>query len=339
MFAELQEMQIVVIDDNRANLDLLEQILSNAGYVNVLSIADATEVRRELYDSPPDLLLLDLHMPNVDGFEILRSLRSAMGPPDYLPVCVVTADTSVDVRRQALQLGARDFLLKPVDPIEVLLRTRNLLESRYLSRTYPRALELSRMQSLERLARIAELRSAPDFDHPLRVAELAGQLAGVLGLAEEAVEEITRAAVFHDIGKIAVPEELLRTGVPLAEDELEAIRQHTVLGADMLAGAPSATIQAAATIARSHHERWNGGGYPDAFVGEAIPNEARIVAVADAYDRLTSGDAPLDVQLALATIRAEAAASFDPSVVRALATLVADAQRVPAVAAASHAGL
>ena len=330
MSAELREMLIVVVDDNRANLDLLEQILTNAGYENVLAIADASEVHRELYDNPPDLLLLDLHMPNVDGFEILRSLRPAMGAPDYLPVCVVTADTSVDVRRQALQLGARDFLLKPVDAIEVLLRTRNLLESRYLSRTYPRALELARMQSLERLARIAELRAAADFEHPLRVAELAGQLAVAMGLAEDAVEEISRAAIFHDIGKIAVPEAVLRTGTPLTEEDHETMREHTVLGADMLAGAPSSTIQAAATIARSHHEHWDGSGYPDGFAGDGIPIQARVVAVADAYDRLTSATPPIDSATAVATIRSASGTRFDPAVVDALASLARDvAQPAP----------
>jgi putative two-component system response regulator len=320
MSAELREMLIVVVDDNRANLDLLEQILGNAGYENVLGIADASEVHRELYDNPPDLLLLDLHMPNVDGFEILRSLRPAMGAPDYLPVCIVTADTSLDVRRQALQLGARDFLLKPVDAIEVLLRTRNLLE-------------LARMQSLERLARIAELRSASDFEHPLRVAELAGRLATAIGLADDAVEEISRAAVFHDIGKIAVPEAVLRTRAetPLTEEDHEMVREHTVLGGDMLAGAPSATIQAAATIARSHHERWDGSGYPDGFAGEGIPLGARIVAVADAYDRLSSAVPPISAANAVAAIRSASGSRFDPSLVDALAGLAQDAaQHEPA---------
>ena len=324
MSAELREMLIVVVDDNRANLDLLEQILSNAGYENVLGIADASEVHRELYDNPPDLLLLDLHMPNVDGFEILRSLRPAMGAPDYLPVCVVTADTSVDVRRQALQLGARDFLLKPVDAIEVLLRTRNLLESRYLSRTYPRALELARMQSLERLARIAELRSAAIFEHPLRVAELAGQLAAAMGIAEDAVEEISRAAVFHDIGKIAVPEEALRTGTPLTEEDHETVREHTILGADMLAGAPSATIQAAATIARS-----------TTSTGMAPVTRTASPATASRSRRGSSPSQtprpadlaipPISVASAVATIQSASGTRFDPTVVDSLAGLARDA--------------
>src|SRR5579862_2193361 len=166
MATELHDMQIVLVDDNRTNLDLLEQILGTAGYDNVVSISDATSLADRLSDNPPDLLLLDLHMPQVDGFEILRSLEPELGAPHYLPVLVVSADTSVDIRRRALQMGARDFLLKPVDAIEVLLRTRNLLESRYLARTFPRELELARLQSLERLARFAEMRMAPDFGHP-----------------------------------------------------------------------------------------------------------------------------------------------------------------------------
>src|SRR5579871_2268794 len=115
MGTELREMRIVLVDDNRTNLDLLEQILATAGYENVTSVSDATSLSEALADEPPDLVLLDLHMPAIDGFEVLRSLGPVLGAPHYLPVMVISADTAVDVRRRALQLGARDFLLKPVD--------------------------------------------------------------------------------------------------------------------------------------------------------------------------------------------------------------------------------
>src|SRR5579871_3405765 len=166
MATDLRDMRVVLVDDNRTNLDLLEQILGTAGYRNVVSIFDATALSEELRQQPADLVLLDLHMPHVDGFEILQSLEAEIGAPCYLPVLVITADTSVEMRRRALQLGARDFLLKPVDAIEVLLRTHNLLETRYLTRTLPSEIEQARLQSLERLARFAEARTATDFGHP-----------------------------------------------------------------------------------------------------------------------------------------------------------------------------
>lgn len=316
MATELRDMQIILVDDNRTNLDLLEQILGTAGYENVVSISDATLLADRLEESPPDLVLLDLHMPQVDGFEILRSLQPALGAPHYLPVLVVSADTSIDIRRRALQLGARDFVLKPVDAIEVLLRTHNLLESRYLSRTFPRELEMARLQSLDRLARFAEMRMAADFGHPLRVGELAGRLATALGLPTDTVEQIRQAATFHDIGKLAVAERALRGQ---EDDDLAELRLHALIGADMLAASGSATVDLAAAIARSHHECWDGSGYPDGLEGEAIPLAARIVAVADAYDHLVAAGG--DDQQARTELAGHRDTRFDPAVVDALRDL------------------
>jgi putative two-component system response regulator len=319
MATELRDMQIVLVDDNRTNLDLLEQILGTAGYENVVSISDATLLADRLQENPPDLVLLDLHMPQVDGFEVLRSLQPALGAPHYLPVLVVSADTSIDIRRRALQLGARDFVLKPVDAIEVLLRTHNLLEARYLSRTLPRELEEARLHSLDRLARFAEMRKAADFGHPLRVAERSGQLAAALGLPVNAADQIRLAATFHDIGKLAVTERALHGS--LDDEDLAELRLHTLIGADVLAAGSSTAIDLAAAIARSHHECWDGSGYPDGLEGEAIPIAARIVAVADAYDHLVAGgtaDAQARNQLA-----EQGGSRFDPAVVDALRTLPA----------------
>jgi DNA-binding response OmpR family regulator len=132
MHAELGKMQIVAVDDTSVNLTLLATILASAEYDNVLCISDPYKVEEELGRNPPDLLFLDLHMPGRDGFEILAGLAPQVRGPDMLPVCVITADSDIKVRRQALQMGARDFIVKPIDAIEVLMRTRNLLEARWL---------------------------------------------------------------------------------------------------------------------------------------------------------------------------------------------------------------
>jgi len=311
MAAELHDMQIVLVDDNRANLDLLEQILGTAGYENVVSVADATSLSERLRERPPDLVLLDLHMPAVDGFEVLRSLAPALGAPHYLPVMVISADTSVEVRRRALQLGARDFLLKPVDAIEVLLRTRNLLEGRYLGRTYPRALEQQRLEVLERLARFAQSRVAPDFCHPQRVAALAQRLAATFGPDAGSAEEIHWAALLHDVGKLA-------QGDPAGVEDGDLAALHTVIGADLLAASGSSAIDLAAAVARSHHERWDGGGYPDGLAGDSIPLAARVVAVADAYDHLAQRGG--DTQ----ALEEQSGGAFDPAVVAALRALERD---------------
>jgi putative two-component system response regulator len=319
--SELAHMQVVLVDDNRTNLQLLEQILNTAGYENVHSVSDPSEVENELRSHPPDLVLLDLHMPSRDGFDVLRSLGPALAAPSYLPVCVITADTSVELKRRALQMGARDFLLKPVDPIEVMMRVRNLLEARYLARILPREVERGRLQSLARLVRFTGRRDAPQL--PQLAGTLAAQIARALELPDQTVAQIGRAAGFHDVGNIGISEAVLLKPGELTPEEVAIVRCHAEIGADIL-GAGSETIAMAAQIARFHHERWDGSGYPDGLAGEAIPLAARIGALAARYGGLVTGRPyrePQSHAQASAAIAAESGTRFDPDVVAAFERL------------------
>ena len=321
MQAELAKMQIIAVDDTSVNLTLLATILASADYENVVCITDPNTVEAEIAKHPPDLLFLDLHMPARDGFEILTALAPQVRGPDMLPVCVVTADSDIKVRRRALQLGARDFIVKPIDAIEVLMRTRNLLEARWLQQHLRYELERSGFENLERLAHIAEGRDSHDYEHATRVGALARRIAESLGLGSQFAALIRETAALHDVGKIVIPDSILRKPGPLTPEEVAVMRTHTTVGAEMFGTVThSETIAMAATIARSHHERWDGSGYPDGLAGDEIPIAARIVAVADVYDALVTNrpyrDA-LSEEEAIYEINTGKGTQFDPRVVDA----------------------
>ncbi|MGA2470095.1 MAG: HD domain-containing phosphohydrolase [Solirubrobacteraceae bacterium] len=321
MHAELNRMQIIAVDDNTVNLTVLERTLRGADYENVALVTDPHMVEATLAKYPPDLVFLDLHMPERDGFDILRALGPQIADPDLLPICVITADSEIEVRRRALQMGARDFLVKPIDSVEVLLRTRNLLESRWLQRHLRYELDRSGFENLERLARIAESRDIHSFEHATRVGALARRIAEMLGLGSGFAALVGETATLHDVGKIIVPDEIIRKPGPLTPDEIAVVRTHTVVGAEMIGSAStSEPITMAAATARHHHEHWDGSGYPDGLVGEQIPLVARIVAVADVYDALTSTRpyrAALSDFEAIREIDAGSGTQFDPRVVDA----------------------
>ncbi len=321
MHADVAKMQIIAVDDTSVNLTLLATILASADYENVVCITDPNTVEEEIAKHPPDLLFLDLHMPARDGFEILSALAPQVRGPDMLPVCVITADSDIKVRRRALQLGARDFIVKPIDAIEVLMRTRNLLEARWLQQHLRYELERSGFENLERLAHIAEGRDSNDYEHATRVGALARRIAEALGLGSQFAALIRETAALHDVGKIVIPDSILRKPGPLTPEEVAVMRTHTTVGAEMFGTVTaSETIAMAATIARSHHERWDGTGYPDGLAGEEIPIAARIVAVADVYDALVTNRpyrAALSETEAVNEIDAGTGSQFDPRVVEA----------------------
>ncbi|HTS87181.1 MAG TPA: HD domain-containing phosphohydrolase [Gemmatimonadales bacterium] len=299
--ARFPEARILVIDDEPLNLELLEAILQNAGYGAVQSTTDPRHAGRLFQEFRPDVIMLDLHMPGLDGFGVLELLRPELEADRHLPVIMLTGDSRTEVRQQALSEGARDFLVKPFDAMEVLLRLANLLETRFLHlalKDHNRQLEgmvlartrqfdESQLEVLERLASAAEFRDDDTGRHTQRVATLAETLALATGLAPDTAALIRRAAPLHDVGKIGIPDQVLLKPGRLTQDEFAVMRTHTTIGAQILAGGQTALIQLAERIARSHHERWDGGGYPDRLAGEAIPLEARIVALADFFDALT----------------------------------------------------
>jgi len=329
---------ILVADDEGANLRAVGTILGRAGFANVVATSNALEVVALFELHAPDLVLLDLHMPGKDGYALLEALGTMIGPEDFLPRVVLTGDSSIAARQKALALGATDFLTKPFDVTEVVLRVRNLLQTRALhlalkaanrdlearveART--RELEEARLETLDRLATAAEQRDDETGRHTQRVGELSARLARRVGQTEAEAILLRRAAPLHDLGKIGVPDAVLRKPGRLTPEEFAAMQAHTVIGAKILAGGLAEVMQLAERIARSHHEKWDGSGYPDGLSGEAIPLAARIVSLCDFFDAL-SHDRPyrgaVPVPKVFAMIAEERGRHFDPHLADAFLAL------------------
>jgi putative two-component system response regulator len=325
---------IVVIDDEPPNVELLTSLLQRAGFTSVTGLADGRGLRPLLETAPPDLVITDLHMPHCDGFGVLDMLAPLINQ-ERLPVLIVTGDASREMCHQALKRGAKDFLTKPFDLTECLLRVRNLLEGRLLfqdlrkqnrtllesARGSSRALESTRLEMIERLALAAEYRDDATNLHNQRVGELSAKIALAIGLAPDEAALLRRAAALHDIGKIGVPDALLRKAGPLSEAELRVIRTHTTIGARILGGSQSPVLQMAEAVASSHHEAFDGSGYPYGLAGDLIPMAGRIVAVADAFDAMVN-DRPyrgaLSVDAALDELAKQSGRQFEGRLVRAL---------------------
>ena len=329
------EARIVILDNEPANVEFLHHVLESEGYGELINATDAEEAAGQLDELRPDLIVLDLMMPGFDGFDFMRVLREWVSADDYLPVLVVTADTSAETRRRALSAGASDFLTKPLSPAEVRLRVRNLIHTRFLheqlrthnveleERVTERTLELeeARQEILDRLARAAEFRDDDTGQHTQRVGRLAGRLAQVLELPEEQVDLIRKAAPLHDVGKIGIPDSILLKEGRLTAEERTLMETHTAIGARILSGSRYPLLQLAEEIAMSHHERWDGGGYPSGTAGDQIPMSGRIVSVADVFDSLTHArpyKAAWTVRDALKEIGEQAGRQFDPDVVEAM---------------------
>jgi putative two-component system response regulator len=335
-----QAAHILVIDDEEVNLRLVVTLLRRAGYASVATLADATALEQQLLAQVPDLVILDLHMPERDGFAVLDALQRYI-LDEHLPVLVVSGDISIAARRRALAHGARDFLTKPFDVIELTLRVRNQLETRLLYQDVrkqnrallevihgqTRLLEHARVEMIERLAVAAEYRDEDTSRHTRRVGTLSARLARALGMPDHDVHLMTRAAALHDVGKIGIPDALLLKPARLTDEETRIMRTHTTIGAHILGESTDPLLQLAEVIASSHHERWDGTGYPHRLSGDAIPLPGRIVAVADAFDALTH-DRPYrparSLSDALQEIEAGRGTQFDPDVVAALRSLAED---------------
>lgn len=336
----LTNAQILIVDDQDANVLLLEEILKQAGYTRLVATTDARRVFPLFVDCQPDLLLLDLHMPYLDGFEVLDRLRRLTDGGTYLPILVLTADVTREAKQRALSMGAKDFLTKPFDASEVLLRIRNMLETRFLHlqlrdqnlalegkvRERTRELHEAHVATLRRLAKAAEYRDDVTGKHTERVGELARQLAVTLGFPEGEIEVVGMAAPLHDVGKIGIPDGILLKPAALTAVEFEIMKSHTTIGASILSGSDVRLLQLAEEIALTHHERWDGRGYPRGLAGEQIPIAGRVVAVADAYDVMTT-DRPYRRALSLDRARqildAESGRQWDPQVVSAFEATMA----------------
>ena len=331
------QARILIVDDEPANVDLLRRLLGRAGFSRIESTCDPREASEMFVNLQPGLILLDLHMPHMDGLAVMDSLNQ-LADASYLPILMLTGDMAPEARREALSRGAKDFVNKPFHSDEVLLRIRTLLETRFLylqiqsqnqvleAKVAERTLELesAQIEIIERLARAAEFRDDNTGQHTERVGQMAALLARQIGLPDSQVSLIRRAAPLHDVGKIGVPDAILLKLGKLTEAEFALVKTHTTIGARILSGSRFSLLQLAEEIAFSHHERWDGSGY-EGMTKESIPLAGRIVAIADVFDALTQKrpyKAAWPVADAIAEIDRQRGRQFDPSIVEAFLRVI-----------------
>jgi len=341
--------RILVVDDNPDNTFLLKELLGYAGYHHVLAEIDSTKALDHITSWDPDLVILDLHMPTVSGFDILSLVRQRLPEDSFMPVLVFTADWTATTRKKALDLGAWDFITKPFDATELLLRVGNFLRMRKMhvrlerqnvglsalverrTRTVMRA----RTEALECLARAGEFRDDATGEHARRVADMSAQIALEIGLSRSTAEIIRTAAPLHDVGKIGVSDSVLLKPGKLEPEQYEAMKLHVAMGATIIGNVKSPQLRKAREIALYHHESWDGTGYPHGLSGADIPLSARIVAVADTYDALIH-ERPYkpawSQEDAIAEIVRLSGTRFDPDVVGAFLSLFALVSVEPSVA-------
>lgn len=328
----LRNSKILVVDDNPSNVLLLEALLQQEDYTNVTSTTDPTEVRDMHRASDFDLILLDIQMPRMNGFQVMELLKEDHNDGDYLPILVLTAQTDMETRLRSLDLGARDFVTKPFQHAEVLQRIHNSLEIRHLykqQKDYSHLLEVkvneatselrkSQLDIIRCLGRAGEYRDNETGEHVIRMSKNCQVLALRYGLDKRHADMILFASPMHDVGKIGIPDHILLKPGKLTPDEWEIMQTHAQLGADILADNESEMIQMARTIAISHHEKWDGSGYPAGLKGEDIPIEGRIAAICDVFDALTSWrpyKKSWSVEDAVNFLEENAGSHFDPNLV------------------------
>lgn len=329
----LEQARVLVVDDDAQNVRYIKDVLEWAGYEQVAGTTQPTEVLAQLHQYRPDLILLDLIMPAMDGYEVMEVLQQELPPDGYLPILVLTSDTSQEAKRRALSLGAKDFLTKPFSPTEIRHRVANLLETRFLylkCQDQAALLEsggagdgdedsAAAAELIERLSRVGSYRSDPSGDRPRRIAETSGRIARALGQPESVIRLLERAAPLYDIGMVAAPHD---GGMP-GEDGSEGFPAHAEIGAELLSDSELPELRMAAEIALSHHERWDGKGFPSGARGQDTPLSGRIVGVALAFEMAREEDPEAEAeQRALARVEADAGTRFDPAVVDALASIL-----------------
>ncbi len=298
---EADMYRVAVIDDNEINLTLLCAFVQKLGDCEVMSFQKAREGLQWCSENFPDLVIVDFMMPDLDGLEVIKGLRGVDGFQET-PILMITANIEKDVRYQALEIGATDFLTKPVDRIEFTARTRNMLalgasrkkladKAAWLAEEVRKATKVIHDREHEllfRISRAAEFRDPETGAHIQRMAHYSHLIAGSMGLPASDCELILQAAPLHDVGKIGIPDYILLKPGALTPEEFSVMKRHALLGYDLLKESESRLLQAGATIAVSHHEKFNGSGYPFGTSGKNIPLFGRIVAVADVFDALTS---------------------------------------------------
>lgn len=328
-------MDIVIVDDQPSVRTMLRHIVQDIDpQLAVHDFGDPDAALEWCSERLPDLLLLDYRMPGMDGLELAKAFRKPLRNRD-VPIVLVTVVGDEPLRQAALDAGIIDFLVKPVRPRELRARCRNLLQLRQQSESVKqRALSLEQRllasmheveererETLSRLARAIELRDTGTSAYLERMARIAGLIAEGLGLPEDKARAIELAAPLHDIGKIAIPDALLMKPGPLDAEERKRMQMHPSIGYELLQDSQNRFIQVGAKIARHHHERYDGTGYPDGLAGTQIPIEARVVTVADIFDALLSPrpyKRAWSIEEALAFIEDQSGKMLDPDCVQAL---------------------
>ena len=328
---DILNARILILDDNQANTDLLEEIVSNAGYTSVLAITDSREVKNIYKAYQPHLVLLDINMPHLDGYEVMEIFKK-IDQESYIPVLVLTALQDDKTRLKALASGAQDFLTKPFNKLEVLTRIHNMLRIRLLHNQVQnqniileqqveiRTLELenTRLEIIRRLGQAAEYRDTETGAHIIRMSKMCALLTREIGMSAAQTNLMLNASPMHDVGKIGIPDSILLKPGKLTPEEWQTMTQHCIIGGKLLDGHDSELMILARDIAMTHHEKWDGTGYPNGLKGEKIPICGRIAALADVFDALTSRRPyknPYPIEKTLEIIKQGNGTHFEPKLV------------------------
>jgi len=335
----MEKANILIVDDEKINLDLLEALLSQEGY-SVIKATSGKEGIEKAINEHPSIILLDVMMPDMTGFEVCEKLKS-MEEFSTVPIIMVTALGDREAKLKGLRAGADEYLLKPVDNSELTLRVKNmlklkayydymkdakiLLEKKVAERTKElreayKKLDEAYLEIIHRLGRAAEYRDDETGEHIQRMSRYCAILAKTIGLSAERQKEIYYAAPMHDVGKIGIPDGILLKPGPLTTQEFEIMKKHTIIGAQILSGSDHPVLKLAEVMALTHHERWDGKGYPQGLKKEEIPLEGRICAIADFFDACTSERTyrpALPNEKVFEMIKEERERGFDPQLVDA----------------------
>ncbi len=336
---------VLVIDDQTTGRAILEQIVcSMDDHIAVEAFERPIDAVVWAATHVADLVLVDFQMPEMDGIEMAKRLRALPGY-EHVPIVMVTVNDDRKVRYAALDAGITDFLNKPVDTKECMARCRNLITLRRqqliledrrrmlegMVHDATREIRERERETLIRLARAGEFRDEETGNHVIRMARYSSLIAKVIGMDADYVETVERAAPLHDIGKVGIPDQILRKPGVLDPVELKLMHQHAVMGYEILKDSPSKYLRMGALIALGHHEKFDGSGYPSGLVGDHIPLPARIVAVADVYDALTSVrpyKSAWTNEDALGFLSENRGKHFDPELVDAFIRMSDDVSRI-----------
>ncbi len=328
---------ILVVDDEKINRDFVKLVFKDSG-CKVLEASNGEEALEIIKKEKPDIVLLDIIMPGMLGFEVCKRIKRDPETAD-IPVIIVTALGDLDNKIKGFESGADEYITKPYEKNELLLRVKNMLKvkkyhdllrdyssilereviekTKKLQEAYKR-LDAAYLELIHRLGRAAEYRDDETGEHTKRVGKMCALMAEALDFDDHFRKNIEYASPLHDLGKIGIPDNILLKPGKLTKEEMEVIKKHTIIGADILSGSDHPVIVMAETIALTHHERWDGKGYPRGLKGEEIPIEGRICAIVDFFDACTSERVyrpAMDVETVVDMIKQEKGKHFDPSLV------------------------